>query len=1104
MEKQEVIKNLRACLISAKGGVKIENLNRDYKMLIDEQIPFRKFGYPSLVAFLYTVPGIKIVDKGADVYVEAVPTEESAHITRLISRQKTVSKRHRRVVNAWKPSSFRLPMVTRKAVRTVQSTNQNLYSQISGRQNTSVPAMPTKITIYRNDEKPRYIQSNCGISPNSPSKSLKDRQMNSVLTTNQSVINTQRDTVCLKNDIKLVPPLMSQTPKTVNNNTETFKKSSNISERLKINPNIPSLLSLNTSIPTSPLQSGVLSPLSPGQILADGKMSQSQQSPINSFTLLDNAKKIVPKSQPLDPRDELRERAVALNLPRPVYQIYPTPIKNSKNPSVFARVKIGPHGYSSYPEEARTEDEAQKIAARFALLDLVEKFGPVFTLNETKDKKIIKERVLSIVDDHPNGIFMHKVPIYYKQKYEEILPENWEKTVEECPAIVLEKGVDNSIILRRFVLSPEKIKNITSSKTDKVQLHPIGPAVPGQLQLPEENLWIVSVTCVISTTEIWARIIGDAYSEQFGLMTAEMAKHYSNIQQHVKPLTIVVGNYYVVFEGDSWHRVRCVDYNSVDGIVTVSFIDHGDEDIFHQSKLHMLDKKFCGIPAQALRLCLAGLEDFGDCDSVVDYIEKFLILDRALYAEVLNRGKGQDEQFATVIFYDTQGPDDVNLNAEFSEHIFQHIVVAPKLTEDQVFEVFNSHIEQNGDVYVQLECESMKLLVSLLNRLICTRLNAEHLENCTVTTVDPSKTYFVSVNNNWYRGKIVGNSLYSQLKVFLIDFGKTITTTKSNLLSLERLSEVLTKYPAQALKVHLHNIDKSMVNEKMIAKLIELAPKGEPLLVKVISVENNIPVVELFRRIQPSNMLVSINNTLALEELAKAHGDGNNNIRPRKRIERMNSKHSTNEDDDVLKSLKPPKISGIGEYFDIHVTMAAHPGNFTIQPFEDKSALEAMMIQLQEICRDYKGPIPTTESVREGKLYAAKHIDGHWYRVCISSVIKQDMVSVYFCDFGDVSVLPLSKLQPLKSQFLELPYQAIKARLSGIRPIDVDWSVEDSLRFQELVVEKNFVSVVVESKPDVLSPADTVLGLKLIDVNTTEDIYIDQLLVREGRAVFVD
>lgn len=58
--------------------------------------------------------------------------------------------------------------------------------------------------------------------------------------------------------------------------------------------------------------------------------------------------------------------------------------------------------------------------------------------------------------------------------------------------------------------------------------------------------------------------------------------------------------------------------------------------------------------------------------------------------------------------------------------------------------------------------------------------------------------------------------------------------------------------------------------------------------------------------------------------------------------------------------------------------------------------------------------------------------------------------------------------------------------------------------FQDMVVEKNFVSIVVESKSDGLTPADTVLGLKLVDVKTSEDIYIDRLLVEEGRAKFVD
>lgn len=47
--------------------------------------------------------------------------------------------------------------------------------------------------------------------------------------------------------------------------------------------------------------------------------------------------------------------------------------------------------------------------------------------------------------------------MYYKQQFEEILPGNWEKTIEASPEIILEKGVDNSVILRRFISSPEKV-----------------------------------------------------------------------------------------------------------------------------------------------------------------------------------------------------------------------------------------------------------------------------------------------------------------------------------------------------------------------------------------------------------------------------------------------------------------------------------------------------------------------------------------------------------------------------------------------------------------------------------------------------------------------
>lgn len=59
------------------------------------------------------------------------------------------------------------------------------------------------------------------------------------------------------------------------------------------------------------------------------------------------------------------------------------------------------------------------------------------------------------------------------------------------------------------------------------------------------------------------------------------------------------------------------------------------------------------------------------------------------------------------------------------------------------------------------------------------------------------------------------------------------------------------------------------------------------------------------------------------------------------------------------------------------------------------------------------------------------------------------------------------------------------------------------MRFQELTVERVFVSVVAESVPDKHSPRDSVLGLQLIDVSTPDDIYVTRILVDEGRATYV-
>lgn len=57
-------------------------------MVAGEQLPFRKFGYSSVEAFIRNIPDITVIKKNGELYVEAVPSKTSAHLTKLVSRQK--------------------------------------------------------------------------------------------------------------------------------------------------------------------------------------------------------------------------------------------------------------------------------------------------------------------------------------------------------------------------------------------------------------------------------------------------------------------------------------------------------------------------------------------------------------------------------------------------------------------------------------------------------------------------------------------------------------------------------------------------------------------------------------------------------------------------------------------------------------------------------------------------------------------------------------------------------------------------------------------------------------------------------------------------------
>lgn len=1127
-----VISNLRACLLSAKGGVSFSELNSDYRKIVGESIPFRKLGYPSLDEFLLSVDGLAITRKGGDWNVAAKPTEDSIHLSRLIAKQKSAPKkrsrgltaRNRRPISSpWKrPVDFQ---TTRPLYQSGRDAHASHRPSQSSRSSNTVPLMqvPQRKPIPSLfDKPPRYMLPNSGSPQSSPSKRLSDRMaQTSQSSNNQTPVVAYKNKACFQaaptervapQTSTPLPSLLSLTPRPGQFAESSNARNSDASQSSK--PLKPLSERLKVKTQPAPKSPTILSPLSPIQLINSApnvSRRQTTTSPVRNE--VQNESFVA--SQHHDPCKQLELLARKLNLPEPVYKVAPYNIKRQQ--MYGCHVKVGPNSYTSYPQDTATPDEAKKVAATKAVKEILLKEGPLHGLSETTNKNSVKERVKAIVAQHENGVFMNQIPTYYKELYRENLPEEWEKIIEECSEIFKEKGADDSTILCPYVHRAEvandsdRVVDSLSPRLEKIQLSPIGPPVPGIIKPPSEPYWDVHITSVLSTADIWARLIGEEYSEQFDVMLNEMETYYKKSATAPGTGGIQRGSYYAVQEQDTWHRVQCLDFDLRSGKADVFFIDHGDEDTFHYSKLFPLEKRFCGVPAQAVNLSLADLEEFSDCYEVIEYLEK-LFLAKTLVAQVISRESLDEEEWvASVVLFDTREPMDINLNEVLLKKISENILVPKLKQEGQVSEVYVSHVTETGDVYLHVKSESMRHLINLMNKLIQSGLTKEDVQRSEPKSISTDKVYLARCfeDGNWYRGVVTSVEPNNKIKVFLIDMGKTIVIDKkSHLLVLDQLSEVLTKYPHQALKVRLHDIPESMFNSEMIAKLSMLAPSSDQLLVRVVTPgsRSNPPVVELFKRVGAENLLVSINHTLAIDpEIIGSNGDGNNNTRPRKRLERTVSRHGATGDGEMIaRNLKPPKIPGFGKYFDVHITMAANPGNFTVQPYDDRVYLEAMMVQLQEVCVNYTGPSPSFESIKEGSLYAAKHFDSHYYRVCISKIIGDQMVTVYFCDFGDVSVLTLDKLQPLGRQFLELPYQAIRARLVGVQPQNMDWSVEDCLRFQELVVERNFVSIVVDSGPDRLSPGDTVLGLKLIDVSEETDIHLDKLLVAEGRATAIE
>ncbi|XP_053305872.1 tudor domain-containing protein 1-like [Spea bombifrons] len=140
----------------------------------------------------------------------------------------------------------------------------------------------------------------------------------------------------------------------------------------------------------------------------------------------------------------------------------------------------------------------------------------------------------------------------------------------------------------------------------------------------------------------------------------------------------------------------------------------------------------------------------------------------------------------------------------------------------------------------------------------------------------------------------------------------------------------------------------------------------------------------------------------------------------------------------------------VGDIFSAVITEIKHPEEFYCQQLQNAEELSKLM----ELMSKHFAAVPPVPSFTPavGQVCSAQCAEDRcWYRGKILEKRSQEALLVEYIDFGNVEVLPLSSLRPIQSNMLELPSQAIKCSLAGVKPRFKRWTGETYAAIASLV-----------------------------------------------------
>ncbi|KAJ8397839.1 hypothetical protein AAFF_G00435280 [Aldrovandia affinis] len=1053
-DPESVKKMLRAVLQSCKSAVSLTQLQADYKSLTGDYIPHKHMGYPTLDAFLHSVPTVVKMEQSrtGEVVCSAVDSKETAHITQLVARQRSSNKTGRPqlvncqmrvklatpfILNAKPRKSLRQPDHTGLSVRVgTQSSTRGRSGGLGDHRQVSMrDTQPDgrASTPPQNRTPPATAQTRKASVPSGrsdkrmtlPSRFQKEVQAH--------LSKNPQQTSAPSNLNENGPPAKPTAPQPGGGGYSPQVVQTRIKEVLHKHSNglwVSKLPQLYRELYKQELPADALTELETWTHICTVEKAGS----CNPTELL-----LYPSKDP--PRPSSAPRRPALRRPE-VPHPHPPKVPHPDSPtSPLPHPTLSP-GSGPLPTAPPAPSTTPPPARALAQSTTPTTPPPARALAPD-----IKAKLGELLVKYGNGVWAHALPKLFLDTYKTELPAHALRDLSLLADICT---IDYPV--------PDNPK--------KAILHArAGEDENRNLTGPAEEYPSVLVVEASSTSRVILRYIGEGYSQAQEALEDEMREFYG--QNHTgRALPSPAPGLLAAVRAEGEEEVLRAQVCEVRGDrVKVYYVDHGFSEVTSRGKLLELQERFYTLPFQAAECKLAGLEPFCQEPAVLKRFES-LACGRILLAEILER-----DETPLVVLYDTSQDDDVNINAACMKALHDQSLENPLQVNSAYTNVCVTNVCSDGTIYCQLPSRGQAKLNEMLEKTeayFLSQVTSEFL----VSKPFCGKCCLARYKGKWSRVEITNLHGSRVLDIQFVDLGVPASVEAIELREVPPpfLRDLITIPPQVSQSRNGHCLGaKGMVHVVSSSLWTWALDPGRPpqptdcsMKIAKLDEAGRMAHVYLFTSKNLYEAGRSVNHQLADSDLWKHQKDVFlSNRSPAKTNANSNKKTNSNANADTNSNAtrngtgspspkKPPPPPNM----DIYVSVACHPGHFVLQPWQD---LYKLLVLMGEMVLHYNKMEEQPIRVEKNQIYAAK-VENNWHRVLVKGVLTNGLVSVYELDYGKHELVSVTQLRPLTQEFRQLPVQGITAQLAGVKPRQ--WSEEASIVFRNHVEKKPLVAQV--------------------------------------------